>query len=103
MPEIAVEGDLDLADALVLDAATLDGYGGTGERTDWRTAKVARQSSSIPVILAGGLTPETVAEAVRVVEPYGVDVSSGVESAPGRKDPGKVRAFVQAVREAERA
>lgn len=83
----------DLADALVLDAATLDGYGGTGQRTDWNTARVARQSASVPVVLAGGLTPETVAEAVRIVEPYGVDVSSGVET-DKQKDPAKIAAFI---------
>lgn len=84
----------DLADALVLDAATLDGYGGTGQRTDWNTAKVARRSSSVPVILAGGLTPEIVAEAIRIVEPYGVDVSSGVET-DKKKDPAKIVSFIR--------
>lgn len=84
----------DIADALVLDAATLDGYGGTGQRTDWNTAKVARAAASIPVILAGGLTPENVAEAVRIVEPYGVDVSSGVET-DHAKDPKKIADFIR--------
>ena len=83
----------DLADALVLDAATLDGYGGTGQRTDWNRARVARKDASVPVILAGGLTPETVADAIRIVEPYGVDVSSGVETDLA-KDPAKIAAFI---------
>ena len=83
-----------VADAVVLDAATLDGYGGTGQRTDWRTARVARESSTVPTILAGGLTPETVAEAIRAVGPYGVDVSSGVETERA-KDPSKVQAFIR--------
>lgn len=83
----------DLADALVLDAATLDGYGGTGQRTDWQTARAARQGASVPVILAGGLTPETVAEAIRIVQPYGVDVSSGVETDLA-KDPKKIAEFI---------
>lgn len=86
-----------IADGVVLDAATLDGYGGTGQRTDWRTARVAREASSVPVILAGGLTPETVADAIRTVEPYGVDVSSGVET-ERVKDPEKVRAFIRNAR-----
>ena len=89
----------DLADALVLDAATADGYGGTGQTTDWRVARVAREASQVPVILAGGLTPENVAEAVRVVEPYGVDVSSGVESEKA-KDPTKIAAFIRRAKEA---
>lgn len=83
-----------VADAVVLDAATLDGYGGTGQRTDWRTARVAREASAVPTILAGGLTPETVADAIRIVEPYGVDVSSGVETERA-KDPEKVRTFIR--------
>jgi phosphoribosylanthranilate isomerase len=91
----------DLADALVLDAATLDGYGGTGQRTDWNRAKVARQAASVPVILAGGLTPETVAEAIRTVEPYGVDVSSGVET-ERVKDPAKIAAFIANAKGASR-
>lgn len=90
----------DLADALILDAATLDGYGGTGQRTDWKTARVARESAAVPVILAGGLTPEIVAEAIRVVEPYGVDVSSGVETDKS-KDPAKIRAFIASAKGAQ--
>lgn len=82
-----------ISDAVVLDAATLDGYGGTGKRTDWNRARVARESASVPIVLAGGLTPETVAEAIRVVQPYGVDVSSGVET-DLEKDVEKIRAFI---------
>ena len=92
-PEVGHEVRV-LADALVLDAATLDGYGGTGQRTDWKTAKVARQNAQVPVILAGGLTPEIVGEAIRIVEPYGVDVSSGVET-DKRKDPAKIVDFIK--------
>jgi phosphoribosylanthranilate isomerase len=79
--------------ALLLDAWVAGAYGGTGETFNWNlAAAVARRRS---VILAGGLTPENVAEAVRSVRPHAVDVSSGVEAAPGRKDPEKVRAFVR--------
>jgi phosphoribosylanthranilate isomerase len=80
----------------VLDAFSELAYGGTGQVTDWRLAAEVAQSA--PVLLAGGLTPENVIEAIRVVQPYGVDVSSGVESAPGKKDHAKVRAFLEAVR-----
>lgn len=79
--------------ALLLDAFVPGTYGGTGESFNWQlAAEVARQR---PVILAGGLAPENVAEAVRCVRPYAVDVSSGVESAPGHKDPAKVAAFIR--------
>ncbi len=80
----------------VLDAFSEQAYGGTGEVTDWELAAEAAKTAT--VLLAGGLTPDNVAEAIRAVCPYGVDVSSGVESAPGKKDHGKLRAFLQAVR-----
>ena len=74
---------------------------GSGETTDWRqAAKLARKTR---LILAGGLDPDNVGEAIRQVRPYGVDVSSGVEAAPGRKDPQLITRFVEAVRDAERA
>ena len=82
-------------DAWLVDAWSPRGRGGTGELADWGLAgELARRAR---VILAGGLTPHNVAEAVRRVRPYAVDVSSGVERAPGRKDPEKVKAFVEAV------
>ncbi|MFQ5523135.1 MAG: phosphoribosylanthranilate isomerase [Acidimicrobiia bacterium] len=75
------------------------GRSGVGEKVDWRRAgRVARLG---PMVLAGGLTPGNVGEAVRRVRPHGVDVSSGVESRRGRKDPGLIAAFVEAVRAAE--
>jgi len=80
----------------VLDTFTQNSYGGTGKTTDWDLAKEAAQSFSF--FLAGGLTPENVREAIQKVHPYGVDVSSGVESSQGKKDPAKVQAFIQAVK-----
>ena len=81
----------------MLDAYAPDKLGGTGETFNWDLALEARGWGR-PIFLAGGLTPENVAEAVRRVRPYGVDVSSGVEAAPGRKDHAKVRAFIQAAK-----
>ena len=86
-------------DAWLLDTYSAGQRGGTGEIFNWEIAVEARKLGR-PVFIAGGLTPENVAEAVRRVQPFGVDVSSGVESAPGRKDAAKVRAFVEAVRSA---
>ena len=81
-------------DLHLLDAAAGAAYGGTGRTWDWEL--VAQRRSKIPVVLSGGLSPENVAEAVSVVRPWAVDVASGVESAPGVKDPAKVRAFIAA-------
>jgi phosphoribosylanthranilate isomerase len=75
--------------------------GGTGRAFDWALARSVRERARY-LVLAGGLTPDNVGRAVAAVEPDAVDVSSGVESAPGRKDPARVRAFVRAVREAGR-
>ncbi len=80
----------------VLDAFSESEYGGTGKVADWDVAAEAAQDA--PVLLAGGLTPENVQEAIHKVQPYGVDVSSGVETHPGKKDPTKVQAFIQAVK-----
>ena len=89
-------------DAWLLDAHVKGQFGGTGQTFDWGLAARAVQFGK-PVFLAGGLAPGNVAEAVRAVRPYGVDVSGGVESAPGRKDPEKVKAFVKAAKEAAEA
>ena len=86
-------------EAWLLDAFSAEKPGGTGERFNWDLAVQARELGR-PIFLAGGLTPENVVEAVRKVRPYAVDVSSGVESAPGKKDPAKVEAFIRAVKEA---
>jgi phosphoribosylanthranilate isomerase len=82
--------------AFLLDTPSR-GYGGSGEPFDWSLAEGV--SEVAPVILAGGLTPENVAAAIRAVRPYAVDVASGVESSPGVKDMGKMSRFVSAVRE----
>ncbi len=82
-----------LVSALVLDAWRPESYGGTGHLCDWQLAQ--QVAARRRVILAGGLTPDNVAEAIRQVRPYGVDVSSGVESAPGRKDPDRVASFIR--------
>jgi len=81
---------------IVLDVFSAVSYGGTGQVTDWDLAAEAAKSAT--VILAGGLTPENVAEAIHKVKPYGVDVSSGVESRPGKKDHSKMRAFIKAAK-----
>jgi phosphoribosylanthranilate isomerase len=84
------------APAFLIDASVKGLYGGSGVAADWERA--AELADQYPVLLAGGLTPENVVEAVRQVQPWGVDVASGVECAPGEKDPQKMKAFVQAVR-----
>ncbi|MBI3161608.1 MAG: phosphoribosylanthranilate isomerase [Chloroflexi bacterium] len=85
------------APALLVDAAVKDVYGGSGVTADWSAA--AELAKKYPLLLAGGLTPENVADAVRQVKPWGVDVASGVESAPGEKDAAKMSAFVKAVKQ----
>ncbi len=82
--------------ACLLDAWSPSAHGGTGTTFNWEIA--ARAAASNCIILAGGLTPENVAEAVATVKPYAVDVSSGVESAPGKKDAGLVNCFIRATR-----
>ena len=84
------------APALLVDAAVKGAYGGTGVTTDWPAAM--ELAKRYPLLLAGGLNPENVAEAVWQVRPWGVDVASGVESAPGEKDASRMKAFVRAVK-----
>ncbi len=83
----------DAAPALLLDASRTGLYGGSGAVADWSIATAL--AAEMPLMLAGGLTPENVAEAVRAVRPWGVDVASGVESAPGVKDATKMSEFVR--------
>jgi len=82
-------------DALVLDTATTQGFGGTGVVGSWELAAELVRNLDVPCLLAGGLTPDNVSEAVSVVKPFGVDVSSGVELSPGIKDAEKIRLFCQ--------
>jgi phosphoribosylanthranilate isomerase len=82
------------ASAFLLDNPSPE-HGGTGRTFDWDLAVAFKKRTNRPVILSGGLTPENVAEAIRRVQPYAVDVSSGVESAPGRKDHAKLRDFIR--------
>ncbi len=83
-------------DAILLDSFTKNQYGGTGKVHDWTLSRQIKEAvAPVPVILAGGLKPENVKEAVLTVQPYAVDVASGVELSPGVKDHEKVRAFVE--------
>jgi len=83
-------------DRFLLDSYDPKTIGGTGKTCDWSRAKEVVEASKTPVLLAGGLTPENVCEAIQIVHPWGVDVSSGVEIAPGKKDLEKVEAFIAA-------
>ncbi len=85
----------------LLDAADSDRPGGTGKRADWDWARRG-VNAGLRLIVAGGLNPENVTELIQEVRPFGVDASTGLESEPGRKDPQKVLAFVQRIREADR-
>ena len=100
-PECTADAILQTLDALHTHAErfVLDTYhptllGGTGLTQDWARLREVCTRAPRPILLAGGLTPENVADAIRTARPAGVDVSSGVEAAPGRKDPAKVRAFI---------
>jgi phosphoribosylanthranilate isomerase len=89
-------------DAVLIDSRTAKAVGGTGVAFDWRAAQTSflRGAPHLKLIVAGGLNPENVAEAIYTLQPWGVDVASGVEASPGRKDPAKVKAFVEKVRRA---
>jgi phosphoribosylanthranilate isomerase len=89
--------------AILLDSGTAKQAGGTGEAFDWTKAETVLSAvEEFEFVVAGGLTPENVGEAIGILKPWGVDVASGVEARPGKKDPEKVRAFVRAVREMDR-
>jgi phosphoribosylanthranilate isomerase len=103
--ELLVTGELKRSlHSLLIDSGSGAQPGGTGKCFDWEKAREMFEQLAlrIPTIVAGGLTPENVADALALLHPWGVDVSSGVESKPGKKDPDKVQAFVAAVRQVER-
>jgi phosphoribosylanthranilate isomerase len=93
-------------DAILIDSRTATAVGGTGQTFDWAEAsKTLFQNAKARerrLVAAGGLSPENVADAITMLQPWGVDVVSGVESSPGRKDPAKVRAFIANARAADR-
>ena len=91
-----------LPDAVLIDSHKTGEYGGTGKTADWEAIAKWRESRrfDIPLVLAGGLTPDNVARAIQIVRPDAVDTASGVESSPGRKDPARAQAFIA---EAKRA
>lgn len=95
---------IDFLGTIFLDSGTLQQPGGTGVAFDWQRAApiVERMKQVVRVVVAGGLNPANVADAIDILKPWGVDVSSGVEAKPGKKDPEKVKAFMTAVRQAER-
>jgi phosphoribosylanthranilate isomerase len=89
--------------AIFIDSGTPSDPGGTGKVFDWEKAGaiLAALRERFKIVAAGGLTPSNVGDAIRILRPWGVDVSSGVESSPGKKDPAKIQAFIQAVRQTE--
>ena len=89
----------DAVGAVLLDTYHADTLGGSGQTFDWSLAREAKKLTDRPIILAGGLTPENVVDALEAVRPYGVDIASGVEASPGIKDHAKVRAFIRAIRQ----
>jgi phosphoribosylanthranilate isomerase len=93
----------DALDAVLVDSSSARAVGGTGTSFDWDKARSAflRSASNLKLIAAGGMAPENVKQAIETLQPWGVDVVSGVESAPGKKDPDRVFAFIRAAQEAE--
>ncbi|MFC1786899.1 phosphoribosylanthranilate isomerase [Halobacteriota archaeon] len=87
-----------IADFVLMDTVT-SREGGTGMTHDWTVSKGIKEKIGLPTIIAGGLTPENVLRAIKIVKPYAVDVASGVEIYPGKKDPHKVRSFIKSARE----
>ena len=111
VPQVVASGSLLISTetqrmifALMMDSGTPAQPGGTGKAFEWKSAQalILGANLMLPVVVAGGLSPSNVVEAMNALQPWGVDVVSGVESAPGKKDPEKVRAFVKAVRDADK-
>ena len=98
MAEIAAHTENPHVHAVLVDSGTATAAGGTGVAFDWESARPSLFQKNARLIAAGGLRPDNVAEAIRVMRPWGVDVASGVEAAPGRKDPAKLREFVARAR-----
>ncbi len=98
-PQVTLDKYLD-AFAFLLDGSRAGQFGGTGTNADWNVAR--RAAAAHRIILAGGLTPENVGAAIRSVRPYAVDVASGVESKPGKKDHARLKEFIEEVRRAEK-
>jgi phosphoribosylanthranilate isomerase len=88
--------------ATLIDSGNSERPGGTGEHFDWHAVAGLGRLAGMNFVVAGGLKPDNVGRAIRILKPWGVDVASGVEARPGRKDPEKVRAFINAVRETDR-
>lgn len=101
-PELRAAQAEPAIDGVLVDSRTATLLGGTGVRFDWKAARGSFAGSPLRMVVAGGLTPENVGEAIRTLHPWGVDVASGVEISPGKKDAAKVRAFVENARIAGR-
>jgi phosphoribosylanthranilate isomerase len=103
-PETAASAIADLraaphVDAVLVDSRTATASGGTGIAFDWNAARQALSAlAPMPLIVAGGLTPENVQQVIEILQPWGVDIASGVEASPGRKDPAKLAAFIKHAR-----
>jgi len=100
--EDAIEAYAAAASALLVDSTDADGGGGTGRTHDWDRSRELRESIETPLILAGGLTPKNVTEAVETVEPFAVDTASGVEQTGGEKDHDAVEQFTRRAQQAVR-
>jgi phosphoribosylanthranilate isomerase len=94
----AIESSNSGISAVFVDSGTPQLPGGTGKAFDWKASAAGVEAIRKKIVVAGGLNPGNVAEAIRILKPWGVDVASGVEAKPGKKDPEKVRAFINAVR-----